>query len=98
MKTRPRKHSPDIPAHINQSKLPNGVYFDKRGRGRWYVQYRDEAGKLKTERIAGADATLSELHRIMEQRSGIDAHQTGQTAGGSAHLAILTSTSAAPSR
>ena len=72
MKTRPRKHSPDIPAHINQSKLPNGVYFDKRGRGRWYVQYRDEAGKLKTERIAGADATLSELHRIMEQRSGID--------------------------
>lgn len=72
MKTRPRKHSPDIPSHINQSKLPNGVYFDKRGRGRWYVQYRDEAGKLKTERIAGADATLSELHRIMEQRSGID--------------------------
>lgn len=72
MKTRPRKHSPDIPAHINQPKLPNGVYYDKRGRGRWYVQYRDEAGKLKTERIAGADATLSELHRIMEQRSGID--------------------------
>ncbi|MDQ7735569.1 hypothetical protein QT231_22950 [Halomonas sp. SpR1] len=72
MKTRPRKHSPDIPGHINQSKLPNGVYYDKRGRGRWYVQYRDEAGKLKTERIAGADATLSELHRIIEQRSGID--------------------------
>lgn len=72
MKTRPRKHSPDIPAHINQSKIPNGVYYDKRGRGRWYVQYRDEAGKLKTERIAGEDATLSELHRIMEQRSGID--------------------------
>lgn len=72
MKTRPRKHSPDIPAHINQSKIPNGVYYDRRGRGRWYVQYRDEAGKLKTERIAGEDATLSELHRIMEQRSGID--------------------------
>lgn len=72
MITRPRKHSDAIPEHIDQSKIPARVYYDPRGRGRWYTQYRDEAGKLKTQRLAAGDATLSELHKIMEQRSGID--------------------------
>ncbi|SDK70760.1 site-specific integrase [Billgrantia gudaonensis] len=67
-----RRHNPAIPAHIDQARLPAGVYFDARGRGRWYVQYRDEAGRLRRNNIADAQATLSELHRIVEQRNGID--------------------------
>lgn len=72
MKTRPRKYNPAIPAHIDQSKMPARVYYDPRGRGRWYVHFRDEAGKQKTHKIAGPDATLSELHKAMEERAGID--------------------------
>lgn len=69
---KPRKHNPSIPKHIDQRKLPTGVYFDARGRGRWYVVYRNEAGVQKSQTIADRAATLSELHRIMELRAGID--------------------------
>lgn len=34
---RPRKHNPTIPAHIDQRKIPKGVYWDSSGNGRWYV-------------------------------------------------------------
>ncbi|MDL4862278.1 hypothetical protein NPJ88_008025 [Halomonas elongata] len=67
-----RRHNPAIPKHIDQARLPAGVYFDARGRGRWYVQHRDEAGRLRRNNIADAHATLSELHRIIEQRNSID--------------------------
>lgn len=67
-----RRFNPAIPSHIDQAKLPKAVYFDPRGRGRWYTQYRDEAGRMRGVTIADAGATLSELHRIMEQRKGID--------------------------
>lgn len=70
----PRKHNPKIPKHIDQRKLPTGVYYDARGRGRWYVQYRNEGGALKSQTIADCKATLSELHRIVELRAGIDRH------------------------
>lgn len=62
---RPRKHNPAIPAHIDQTKIPAGVYWDATGNGRWYAR---TGGKAKT--IAGPGATLSELHAIMEQRAG----------------------------
>lgn len=32
-RSRKHGHNPHMQAHINQSKLPNGVYFDHRGRG-----------------------------------------------------------------
>lgn len=67
-----RRYNPAIPRHIDQAKLPKGVYYDPRGRGRWFTQYRNEAGTLKGVTIADSKATLSELHRIMEQRQGID--------------------------
>lgn len=69
-----RKRNPNIPKHINQEKLPNGVYYDARGRGRWYIQYRNEAGALKTQRVGDSKTTLSELHRVIELRNGIDRH------------------------
>ncbi|PKG50192.1 site-specific integrase [Halomonas sp. MES3-P3E] len=73
-RSRPRKHNPHIPAHIDQSRLPGGVYFDQRGYGRWYVLARDAAGRQRRKNIADAKATLSELHRITEEQDGIDKH------------------------
>lgn len=69
---RKRQHSPHIPKHIDQAALPAAVYFDHRGSGVWYTLYLDEAGKQRRTNLAGRDVTLSELHRIMEERAGID--------------------------
>lgn len=71
-RARPRKHNSRIPAHIDQSRIPAGVYFDHRGHGRWYLLERDEAGRQRRTNIADAKATLSELHLIVEQRAGVD--------------------------
>lgn len=69
---RKRKLNPDIPKHIDQSSLPRGVYFDARGSGVWYTLYLDEGGKQRRKNLTGSKATLSELHRLMEERSGVD--------------------------
>ena len=60
-----RRHNPNIPAHIDQSKLPTGCYWDDSGNGHWYRAFK-ENGKPKRKRIAGPSAMLSELHQIME--------------------------------
>ena len=65
---RKRKHNPSIPAHIDQERLPRGVYWDPTGNGRWYVM------SPKRETIAQRGARLSELHELMEKRDGIDRH------------------------
>jgi len=69
---RKRKLNPDIPKHIDQSSLPRGVYYDARGSGVWYTLNQDEGGKQRRKNLAGPKVTLSELHRLMEERSGID--------------------------
>ncbi len=66
---RPRKHNPAIPAHIDQAKLPAGIYWDNSGGGRWYA-FEERDGKRGTKTIAGSRATLSELHAIAEHRAG----------------------------
>lgn len=72
MAGRKRKHNPNIPIHIDQSKLPNCVYWDKSGTGRWYISYFDsDLGKQKTKTIADSKATLSELHKIVEEFNGV---------------------------
>ncbi|WP_045764644.1 site-specific integrase [Xanthomonas albilineans] len=66
---RPRsKHNPNIPAHIDQSKLPRGIYWDKSGKGRWYVL--ENLATRKAVMVAGPSALLSDLHAIMEARVG----------------------------
>ena len=37
-----------------------------------YTSWRDEGGNRKRMNIAGRTATLSDLHRIMEERKGVD--------------------------
>ena len=62
---RPRKASPTMPKHIDPAKLPRGLFWDS-ARLRWYVK---ENGS--TVRVGGADAQISDLHRIAEDR-GVD--------------------------
>ena len=69
---RARGHNPNIPSHIDQVKIPTRCYWDKSGNGRWYIQERDEAGRLRNKRIAGPNATLADLHRIVEEWHGVD--------------------------
>lgn len=68
---RPRKHNPSIPKHIDQTRLPAGVYWDPSGAGRWYV-FEDRNGKPKagTRTIAQAGATLADLHGLMAEEKG----------------------------
>lgn len=71
-KARKRKHNPHIPAHIDQAALPAAVYFDHRNSGVWYTLHYDETGKQRRRNIAPADASLAELHRIMDDSSNLD--------------------------
>jgi len=66
---RRRQHQPSIPSHIDQNKLPVGVYWDTRDRY-WYTITRDP--KPKRTYLASSDALLSELHRIIELSRGLD--------------------------
>jgi len=71
-RSRKRKNNPHIPSHIDQTAIPAAVFFDHRGNGVWYTLYYDEGGRQRRKNLAAATATLSELHRIMEEREGID--------------------------
>lgn len=75
---RKRKINPAIPKHVDQSRLPAGIYFDASGGGRWYVRESrlDEPTRIKSTTVARPTATLSELHAIMERRAGGDAAGT----------------------
>lgn len=70
--TRGRKRKPDntIPAHIHPDKLPDKCYWDKSGKGHWYTIYQDETGRNRRKRIADRHATLSELHKLIEEFNG----------------------------
>ncbi|WP_374979265.1 integrase [Pseudomonas solani] len=69
---RKRKRNPHIPAHIDQAALPNNVYFDHRGSGTWYMLSFNEAGRRQRKNLCGADVTLAELHKLVEDIHGVD--------------------------
>ena len=71
---RRRGHNPAIPAHIDQSALPRGIYWEG---GRWYVlEPHPEGGRPRKRTVAYAPARLSELHDIVEQSKGADPRGT----------------------
>ncbi|MET0331300.1 MAG: integrase [Dyella sp.] len=69
---RKRKHDPSIPAHIDQHKLPAGVYWDRR----WSVWYTIHAAaqdqRARRQNIAGKDVLLSDLHKAIEDLRGVN--------------------------
>jgi site-specific recombinase XerC len=63
---RKRKFNPDIPGHIEQDALPRGIYWHD---NRWYTHVLDAEGDRPVKRtVAHANARLSDLHAIMEER------------------------------
>ena len=62
---RKRGHNPNAPSHIDQTKLPDGVYFDHRGRGNWYILFTD-GDKRRRKNIATAAASLADLYHLAE--------------------------------
>lgn len=74
---RKRRHDPSIPAHVDQAKIPRGLYWDGRWNGSWYVRDLDPvSGELKRRTVGNAKLRLSELHAIAEARSGQAARGT----------------------
>lgn len=68
---RPRKVPSNLPKHIDYGKVPQGVYWDGTGRGRWYVRDAHPEGHgTKCKTVAGPAARLSDLHAIAEARGG----------------------------
>lgn len=65
---RRRKLDPTIPKHIDQGKLPVGIYWNRRD-SNWYTI---TAGK-RSKPVAGKEAMLSDLHAAMEISRGVDA-------------------------
>ena len=65
---RNRRYDPTIPAHIDQKKLPVGVYWNRRDRY-WYIIVREP--KPHRQRVAGADAPMSKLNEVIEQSRGV---------------------------
>lgn len=67
---RKRKPNPSIPRHIQQDALPRGLYWHVRRY--WYVFEETAEGARTHVTVAGPEASMSELHRIMELRAGHD--------------------------
>lgn len=61
MSPRPRQ-SASLPNGIKPEALPNYVYWDATGKGRWLLKTYDRATrKTSTKRLAGPKATLREI-------------------------------------
>lgn len=67
---RKRKFNRDIPAHIDQDALPQGIYWSD---NRWYLlEPHPEGGRPRKRTVGGKDARLSELHAAVEAARGGD--------------------------
>jgi len=63
-----KRSSKNTPAHINADKLPERVWFNASGAGKWMLNYYDEQGRRKTKRICGPEAKLAEIWQAVEAR------------------------------
>jgi len=67
MKTPGRKRfSKNTPAHINTEKLPERVWFNKSGAGKWMLNFYNELHQRKTKRLCGPEATLAQIWQAVE--------------------------------
>jgi site-specific recombinase XerC len=66
---RPRLHDPSIPDGIDQAKIPRGAYWSRADRV-WYTIVTEGARKRR-KKLAGPDAKLSDLHRLLEDVAGV---------------------------
>lgn len=72
MPGRKRVYDQTIPQHIDQNKIPKGIYWDKSGNGRWFIFETNQAGRKSRTTVAYSNTLLSDLHRIAEELKGIN--------------------------
>lgn len=65
---RPRS-STNLPKHINADKLPDRVWFNASGAGKWMLSFYDEFGARKNKRICGPKSTLAEIWQAAEAQA-----------------------------
>jgi hypothetical protein len=65
-----RLRSKKYPPHVDPSKLPKRCYWDG-VRKHWYTVYEAD-GRQRRTKIADESAKLSDLHKAMELRAGLD--------------------------
>lgn len=68
---RPRSKQKNYPSHIDPKKLPLGCYWDSSGKGHWYTRFKDDNGIARRAKIGGRDATMADLHRLIEEKDGV---------------------------
>lgn len=73
---RRRKQDPTIPRHIDQTKIPTGLYWDGRWGGCWYAFDRRPGERPKRKNVATKTATLADLYLIAEARAGKTSSKT----------------------
>lgn len=61
-----KRFSRNIPAHIDAAKLPERVWFNVSGSGKWMLNYYDDTGKRLTRRLCGPEAKLAEIWQAVE--------------------------------
>jgi site-specific recombinase XerD len=66
---RPRLQNDSIPAHIDQARIPTGAYWARADRA-WYTVVI-EGGRKHWRKLAGPEAKLSDLHRLLEDFAGV---------------------------
>lgn len=74
-----KRSSPNIPAHINADKLPDRVWFNASGAGKWMLNYYDEFARRKTRRLCGPEATLSEIWQRYESFNELSSEKAEQS-------------------
>lgn len=65
-----------MPRHIDQSKIPTGLYWDGRWGGSWYLFDRKPGERPKRKNVATKTATLADLFLIAEARAGKTSSKT----------------------
>ena len=66
---RPRS-STNHPAHIQPEKLPNYVWYNTSGNGKWMLKYYDiDTQKWRSRRICSGKATLSQIWQAYESNN-----------------------------
>jgi site-specific recombinase XerD len=64
-----KRTSKNIPAHIDSNKLPDRVWFNSSGAGRWMLTIYDEFHKRQAKRICDSEATLFEIWQAAESHA-----------------------------
>lgn len=65
----------DLPKGIKPDKLPNRVFYNSRGNGRWMISYY-ENGKRKHKMLATSSATMNEIYQLAAEQENSEKKAT----------------------